>query len=81
MRGTRRSSVERYLWRCELKTARLFEAAAELGALEGEGRRGRSATSGARIGLAFQLLDDVLDVVGPERRTGKARGPTCSTAR
>ena len=29
---------------------------------------------GAEVGLAFQLLDDVLDVAGPPERTGKARG-------
>ena len=32
------------------------------------------ATFGREIGLAFQLLDDVLDVAGPPERTGKARG-------
>ncbi|MFL5816793.1 MAG: polyprenyl synthetase family protein [Conexibacter sp.] len=34
----------------------------------------RLALFGRRIGLAFQLLDDVLDVSGPASRTGKARG-------
>ncbi|MGB7587177.1 MAG: polyprenyl synthetase family protein [Solirubrobacterales bacterium] len=29
---------------------------------------------GMEVGLAFQLLDDVLDVSGPPERTGKARG-------
>ena len=32
------------------------------------------ARFGRRIGLAFQLLDDVLDVSGPAERTGKQRG-------
>src|SRR5262249_8295087 len=32
------------------------------------------ATFGREIGLAFQQLDDVLDVSGPVERTGKARG-------
>jgi geranylgeranyl pyrophosphate synthase len=67
-------TVERYLRRCELKTARLFEAACELGALEAGGPAGELGAFGRRIGLAFQLLDDVLDVSGPPERTGKPRG-------
>jgi len=67
-------SVERYLRRCELKTARLFQAACELGALEAGGPAGELGAFGRRIGLAFQLLDDVLDVSGPAERTGKHRG-------
>ena len=71
-------AVERYLRRCELKTAALFEAACRLGALGAcRGSRRLADALGAfarRIGLAFQMLDDVLDVSGPVERTGKARG-------
>ena len=69
-------TTERYLERCELKTASLFAAACRLGALLGEppARRRRLAGFGRRIGLAFQILDDVLDVSGPSERTGKHRG-------
>jgi geranylgeranyl pyrophosphate synthase len=71
-------AVERYLRRCELKTAALFEAACRLGALTAaDGSPKLADALGAfarRIGLAFQMLDDVLDVSGPVERTGKARG-------
>ncbi len=79
-------AVERYLRRCELKTAALFEAACRLGALVASEGGDRSPPAPAetlaealgafarRIGLAFQLLDDVLDVSGPVERTGKPRG-------
>ncbi len=59
----------RYLDRCRLKTARLFECACLLGRDDEHLR-----AFGADVGLAFQLLDDVLDVSGPPERTGKARG-------
>ena len=46
--------------------------------LPDRGRPGSDAVPldsfGREIGLAFQLLDDVLDVAGPPQRTGKARG-------
>jgi geranylgeranyl pyrophosphate synthase len=67
-------TVERYLQRCELKTARLFEAACELGAYEADGEPRALREFGRRIGLAFQIFDDVLDVAGPAERTGKHRG-------
>ncbi len=60
---------QRYLARCRLKTGRLFECACLLGR-DDEALR----DFGSEIGLAFQLLDDVLDVSGPPERTGKARG-------
>ena len=66
--------AERYLDRCRLKTARLFECACLLGADPGERGAEALATYGRQIGLAFQLLDDVLDVTGPPERTGKAVG-------
>ena len=65
---------ERYLLRCQLKTARLFEAAAQLGAIAA-GQDPQPCERFARsVGVAFQLLDDVLDVTGPTERTGKPRG-------
>ncbi len=66
--------LDRYLHRCELKTSSLFSAACELGAVDGPADPVALAAFGRRIGLAFQLLDDVLDVSGPAARTGKARG-------
>jgi len=66
----------RYLERCRLKTASLFEASCRLGALFG-GRldlAGALGAFGERLGVAFQILDDVLDVSGPPERTGKPRG-------
>jgi geranylgeranyl pyrophosphate synthase len=68
-------SEERYLDRCALKTARLFESACRIGRISsGAPGEERLAVFGREIGLAFQLLDDVLDVSGPPERTGKARG-------
>jgi geranylgeranyl pyrophosphate synthase len=67
-------SEERYFERCRLKTAVLFRAACEIGALEGEGPVEVVGRFGEQIGIAFQLLDDVLDVSGPPERTGKPRG-------
>jgi geranylgeranyl pyrophosphate synthase len=66
--------VDRYLERCRLKTAVLFRAACVLGAIQGEAPVNALGDFGEQIGVAFQLLDDVLDVSGPPERTGKPRG-------
>jgi octaprenyl-diphosphate synthase len=66
--------VERYLERCRMKTGVLFRAACELGAAAGGGEAGSLSAFGERIGVAFQILDDVLDISGPPERTGKPRG-------
>lgn len=69
-------SAERYRERCLLKTARLFECACVIGRAGADPDPAAEALTvfGREIGLAFQLLDDVLDVAGPPERTGKARG-------
>jgi geranylgeranyl pyrophosphate synthase len=66
--------ADRYLERCRLKTAALFECACVIGRERPAAEREALAGFGRQIGLAFQLLDDVLDVTGPVERTGKARG-------
>ena len=66
-------ALDRYLLRCELKTARLFEAACRLGTIAA-GDDADLGAFGRGIGLGFQILDDVLDVSGPAERTGKHRG-------
>jgi geranylgeranyl pyrophosphate synthase len=67
---------ERYLERCRLKTASLFCASCRIGALFGGRPEMADALGrfGEDVGLAFQMLDDVLDVSGPTARTGKPRG-------
>jgi len=67
-------SEDDYFRRCGLKTGRLFEAACRLGRSSTGEDPGPIGLFGQRIGLAFQLLDDVLDIAGPPERTGKARG-------
>jgi len=57
------------------KTASLFEWALRAGAREGgapEAAIDALGAFGAHIGIAFQLVDDILDYDGDERATGKS---------
>ncbi len=67
-------SRQRYIQRCRLKTASLFRAACELGALKAGSEDRLFGDFGEQIGIAFQLLDDVLDISGTPSHTGKLRG-------
>ena len=62
------TTVDAYLERCALKTAKLFEAACVLGG--GESLR----KFGSNLGIVFQIVDDILDCTGQTIETGKVAG-------
>lgn len=70
-------SQETYLKIIEAKTACLFSAAAEIGAVSGEAnpQEKKALTQfGLNLGMAFQLMDDVLDYAADQEKLGKAIG-------
>ncbi|NBQ84633.1 MAG: octaprenyl diphosphate synthase [Methylophilaceae bacterium] len=70
-------SDEAYLRVIHYKTAKLFEAATRLGAVicnASEKDEVAMAEYGMRLGTAFQLIDDVLDLTGNSENIGKNLG-------
>lgn len=70
-------SDEEYLRVIHYKTAKLFEAATRLGAVicnASEKDEQAMAEYGMRLGTAFQLIDDVLDLSGESEDIGKNLG-------
>ncbi|MDX3895908.1 polyprenyl synthetase family protein [Pusillimonas sp.] len=70
-------SIERYMQVVRYKTAKLFEAAAQVGAIiaGADARQEEAAAAyGRHIGTAFQLVDDVLDYSGDAGFLGKNVG-------
>jgi geranylgeranyl pyrophosphate synthase len=65
------TTVESYLERCALKTAKLFEAACLLGCGSANPALGQF---GLALGIAFQITDDILDCAGEALETGKIAG-------
>jgi octaprenyl-diphosphate synthase len=76
-RGRYDISEETYLRMIEHKTASLFVSACEAGAIVGglaKGGRRNLALYGRYIGMAFQVVDDILDFVGEVDVMGKPVG-------
>ncbi len=70
-----------YLKVIHFKTAKLFEAATRLGAVisgANEADENALAHYGMRLGTAFQLIDDVLDLSGNAKQIGKNLGDDLS---
>lgn len=71
------TTEERYLEVIHNKTAKLFESAAELGAVICDrpiDEQQAMATYGMHLGCAFQLIDDVLDYTSSAEELGKNLG-------
>ena len=71
------TNEESYLRVVRYKTAKLFQAAAQIGAILGNAtQRDEQALAdyGTHLGTAFQLIDDVLDYSGDSDETGKNIG-------
>lgn len=70
-------SMDRYLQVVRYKTAKLFEAAAQVGAIIADASdeiEQAAAAYGRHVGTAFQLIDDVLDYSGDADALGKNVG-------
>ena len=76
--GSQSYSQTDYIHMIEKKTASLFELSCSLGVLSADNRKiedlDRLSVFGKNIGIAFQLIDDLIGIVGDPQITGKAVG-------
>ena len=72
------SSKDDYIKMIEKKTASLFKVSCEIGALSSSNCSQRDIENlsnyGKKIGIAFQLIDDLIGIYGDPKITGKAVG-------
>jgi len=71
MAKTVNTDAERYLEMLYLKTGILIEAAAETAAMLCGEKVEAHALYGKNLGIAFQIIDDILDIVSDEATLGK----------
>lgn len=77
MRHQAAARLDDYIAIITLKTASLFSAGGRVAAdLAGAGQKTieQMERLGQSVGLAFQMIDDLLDVLGPEEKIGKPVG-------
>lgn len=71
-------SIDEYLKKSERKTARLFSAGAECAAILTAGANDTIISSAREyalnFGIAFQIVDDILNFTGKDLKTGKPAG-------
>lgn len=68
---------ERYIVIIKKKTAMFFAASCQAGALVSNSRKAFQMVLrgyGLNFGIAFQIVDDYLDIIGEEKKLGKAPG-------
>uniref|UniRef100_A0A7C5PR16 Polyprenyl synthetase family protein n=1 Tax=Thermodesulfobium narugense TaxID=184064 RepID=A0A7C5PR16_9BACT len=66
--------IERYIVRCTNKTAKLISSSAFLGSIDVIEKRDIFAEFGLNLGIAFQIIDDILDFTGEMKKLGKIPG-------
>lgn len=72
-----KQALEQYYYKTGAKTAALFEAACKAGMAAGGGNDAQIAALGRYgfdLGMAFQIVDDILDFTGDEATLGKPAG-------
>lgn len=77
-------SVDDYLRIIGLKTGALFAVSCELGALLNGATPGAVKALdeyGQNLGIAYQIYDDCVDILGQERQTGKSLGTDMKTGK
>lgn len=70
-------TLKEYLYMIEKKTAAMAEMCCKMGALLGNGSNleiNALAKFGRNLGIAFQIQDDLLDIIGDEKEFGKISG-------